>query len=350
MSGEIITTGDHGELDFPQEPSVRLRDLEFTDLYMSVNGQVLIRGVDDAEGPLTEVPDDVIMDIDHLHMAVLAEGQKNRKEFFLDFDEVRYRVSKIQSIDGDWFTLRKSKTKIPRLKELGGFPPPIMKHLAWLGGRSGLILLAGATGQGKTTTACTLLREYLLAFGDIAITIEDPPELMMNGAHGNFGRCFQLRLEEGETFGSALVSAMRYTPRYIFLGELRKSSDASQALRAAISGHLVISTIHAGSIEEAINSMIKLTSAGEESVEFSRDLLANGLAGVIHQKLVKTKGSGNSSRKRLLMKSLFFGEDNGIRSLIRDGNVNQLGTFIEQQQSRVKNGMTPLDLPGSERR
>lgn len=342
MSDHLIIADNGGEADFPAEAGVRLRDLEFTDLYMSHTGQVLIRGVDDAEGPLTEVPDDVVVDIDRLQMAVFAEGQKNRKEFFLDFDEVRYRVSRIQSLDGDWFTLRKSKTRIPRLKELGGFPPPIMKHLAWLGGRSGLILLAGATGQGKTTTACTLLREYLLAFGDIAITIEDPPELMMNGPHGNFGRCFQLRLDENETFGSALVSAMRYTPRYIFLGELRKSSDASQALRAAISGHLVISTIHAGSIEEAINSMIKLTSAGEESVDFSRDLLANGLAGVIHQKLTKVKGGGN--RKRLQVKTLFFGEDNGIRSLVREGHVNQIGTFIEQQQSRVINGKTPLDI------
>lgn len=342
MSGDITTTGA-GEVDiFSNDGRVRLRDLEFTDLYISTTGQVLIRGVDDADGPLTDVPEEAVSDLDDLQLAVMAEGQKNKKEFFLDFDEVRYRVSRIRSLDGDWFTLRKSKSKIPRLKELGGFPPPIMRHLAWLGSRSGLILLAGATGQGKTTTACTLLREYLLAFGDIAITIEDPPELMMNGPHGNFGRCFQLRLEDGETFGSALVSAMRYTPRYIFLGELRKSSDASQALRAAISGHLVISTIHAGSIEEALNSMIKLTSAGEESVDFSRDLLANGIAGVIHQKLVKLKGQGN--RKQLNVKTLFFGEDNGIRSLVRDGNVNQIGTFIEQQHSRVLNGKTPLDI------
>ena len=346
MSGDLIEAQDW-QVDDPAASAVRLRDLEFTDLYMAHGGQVLIRGVDDAEGPLTNVPLGVVADIDDIQLAVMAEAQRGRKEFFIDFDDVRYRVSRIQSLDGDWYTLRKSKTKIPRLKELGGFPPPVMKHLAWLGNRSGLILLAGATGQGKTTTACTLLKEYLLAFGDIAVTIEDPPELMMNGPHGNFGRCFQLRLEEGETFGSALVSALRYTPRYIFLGELRKASDASQALRAAISGHLVISTIHAGSIEEAINSMIKLTSAGEESVDFSRDLLANGLAGVIHQRLVKLKGQGN--RKKLVVKTLFFGEDQGLRAMVRDGHVNQIGTHIEQQAARVLNGKMPLDLPSQRR-
>lgn len=334
------------ELAEAEVPAVRLRDLEFTDLYMSATGQVLIRGVDDAEGPLTDVPPDAVADLDDIQLAVMAEAQKGRKEFFIDFDEVRYRVSRIQSLDGDWYTLRKSKTKIPRLKELGGFPPPVMRHLAWLGGRSGLILLAGATGQGKTTTACALLREYLLAFGDIAVTIEDPPEMMLNGPHGNFGRCFQLRLEEGETFGSALVSALRYTPRYIFLGELRKASDASQALRAAISGHLVITTIHAGSIEEAINSMIKLTSAGEESVEFSRDLLANGLAGVIHQRLVRPKGS---ARRKLVVRTLFFGEDQGLRAMVRDGHVNQIGTAIEQQAARVLRGMMPLDVQAGRR-
>jgi len=322
----------------PQEEELRLQDFEFTDLYVSETGHVYVRGAD-TDGPLVGVPDGVISDMRDLFLVLMNEGQKkDRKEFFIDFDEVRYRVSRIRALDGMWFTLRKSRTVIPRLKELR-IQQPIIKHLGWLGNKSGLLLIAGATGQGKTTTACSILREYLLSFGDVAVTIEDPPELMMNGQHGRFGRCFQLQLEDGETFGSALVSALRYTPRYIFLGELRKSDDASQALRAAISGHLVISTIHAGSVEEAINSMIKLTSAGEESVDFARDLLANGLAGVIHQKLFRSKG-----RVMLKVESLFFGEDNGLRTMIRDGQVNQIGTNIQQQKARIEQGKMPVNL------
>jgi twitching motility protein PilT len=337
MAGDLITR--NGREVSEAAAAVRLSELDFTDLYISVNGDVLVRGTDNAKGPLTEIPEGVIGDLDTLQLMVFERGQ-TKKEFFVDYDNVRYRVSRIRSQSADWFTLRKSKSEIPRMKQLGGFMPPVIQYLARLGRHHGLVVLSGATGQGKTTTAYSLLNEYLLAFGDIAVTIEDPPEMMLEGQVGNFGRCFQLRLEQGDDFGTALHDAMRHTPRYIFMGELRKSYDASQALRAAISGHLVITTIHAGSVEETLNSLIKLTS-GEESVEFARDLLAGGLAGVIHQTLVR----GNGQKPRLNIRFLFPGTDSGIRSLIRDGSVNQLSTQIEQQANRVMQGRPPIDMP-----
>jgi twitching motility protein PilT len=337
MSGDLTIRGGQevGEV----KGSLRLSELDFTDLYISMNGEVLVRGTDNAKGPLTEIPEGVIGDLDTLQLTVFERGQ-TKKEFFVDYDGVRYRVSRIRSQTVDWFTLRKSKSTIPRIKQLGGFSMPLVQYLARLGRHHGLIVLSGATGQGKTTTAYSLLNEYLLAFGDIAVTIEDPPEMMLEGQIGNFGRCFQLRLEQGDDFGTALHDAMRHTPRFIFMGELRKSYDASQALRAAISGHLVITTIHAGSVEETLNSLIKLT-AGEESVDFARDLLAGGLAGVIHQTLVRANGQ----KPRLQVKFLFPGNDSGIRSLIREGSINQLSTQIEQQANRVLQNRPPIDLP-----
>jgi len=337
MSGSL-TEFDSARLPDTSDTLISLRELEFTDLYISQTGDVLIRGLEDGDGPLEMVPPEVVRDLDQLQMTVFAHGQ-NKKEFFIDYDGVRYRVSRIRAQGTEWFTLRKSKAVIPRLGKLGGFPHPVIKYLAWLGKHHGLIVISGATGQGKTTTAYSLLREYLLAFGDIAVTIEDPPEMILEGPHGNFGRCFQLRLDQGEDFGSALHDALRHTPRYIFMGELRKSNDASQALRAAISGHLVITTIHAGSIEETINSLLKLTS-GTESEGFARELLANGLAGVIHQQLVRSAKNARSLKVRYL----FTGGEKGIRSLIRDGSTNQLGTFIEQQASRVLKGLEPVDI------
>lgn len=344
MPGDLTTrTGNQGSAGLPAEAGgipLLLSDLEFTDLYISESGKVLIRGVDDADGPLTEVPPEVVEDLGELQIAVMSRGQdRGDREFFVDYDGVRYRVSRIDDLSGVWYTLRKSKTRIPRLVELGGFAPPVLRHLGVLGNRSGLLLIAGATGQGKTTTACSLLREYMLHFGDIAVTIEDPPEMHLSGQHGNFGRCFQLKLERGETFGSALVSALRYTPRYILIGEIRKPEDAREVLRAAISGHLVISTIHAGSIEEAINSLVKLTASGDSTAEFARDMLANGLAGVIHQKLVRTRG-----KRMLKVRTLFTGEESAVRQHIREGTVSQLGTYIQQQESRVLNGKEPVEM------
>src|SRR3546814_593279 len=80
---------------------LRLSDLEFTDLYFSETGEAFLRGAEDAGedvgGPLSYVPTEAMLDLDELHRRVCARGQRER-EFFLDFDEVRYRVSKIESI------------------------------------------------------------------------------------------------------------------------------------------------------------------------------------------------------------------------------------------------------------
>ena len=117
-----------------------------------------------------------------------------RREFFVDMDGVRYRVAKIDSVDGVWYALRRSKFPIPRLGEIG-INPRIIQYLGQIGRRHGLILFARATGNGKTTTACSLLQEYLLSYGDVAITIKDHLNSPLNGTHGDFGRCFQIKVE-----------------------------------------------------------------------------------------------------------------------------------------------------------
>lgn len=329
------------ELSVANNQPVRLRDLDFSDLYISEHGRIQIRGATGNNAPLVNVPKHAVSDLHDLKINVMAMGDKSeKKEFFIDFDDVRYRVSKIISHGGIWYTLRKSKTVIPRLKDLGGFRPQVLQHLGYLGhqafrfSKGGMILIAGSTGQGKTTTACSLLKDYLVHFGDIAVTIEDPPEMLMDGEHGTSGRCFQLVLDEtkGDTFGSLLVSALRHTPKYIFIGELRKPGDASQALRAAISGHLVITTIHAGSVQEALNALIKLASADEGGVDFARDQLASGIAGVIHQTLATT-----NQGKKLRVNSLFFGNNDGLRNMVREGHINQLATAIDQQKRLAEN-------------
>lgn len=312
-----------------------LRDFEFTDLYFSETGDAFVRGSSD-NSPISLVPDEFSSDLNELHMKVCERGNRER-EFFIDFDGIRYRVSKIDSIEGVWYALRRAAFPIPRISEIG-LNPKIIQYLGKMGRRHGLILFAGATGNGKTTTACSLLQEYLLTFGDVAITIEDPPELPLNGKHGQFGRCFQIRVENGD-FGRAMSQTMRYNPRYILLGEIRAPYEASQALRAAINGHLVIATIHAGSIMEAINSLLKLVS-GQENLELARGVLADGLAGVIYQKLMKTKISKKPKIDFLF--AGYGGTEAGVRSKIRHGKIEQLSTEIEQQATRVLNGKMPI--------
>jgi twitching motility protein PilT len=315
----------------------RLCDLDFTDLFFSERGEAFARGMEDGDGPLVGIPPAVVADLDRLHRQVCDKGQTH-VEFFLDYDSMRFRVSKIEDVEGVWYTLRRAKWPIPRLGELGGMPQRVMDYLGYIGkpGKHGLLLIAGATSQGKTTTACSLLQEYLLHYGDVAVTVEDPVELPLNGPHGRFGHCFQTQVEDGD-FGTAMKRTMRRAPRYILLGEIRAPEEASQAIRAAINGHLVISTIHAGSCIEAINACVKFV-AGKEPLDLARTILADGLVGVVHQRLVRVKGKG----RMLKLEYLFPGDNKGIRTLIRSGKTEQLVTQLEAQAARVAQGKPPM--------
>jgi twitching motility protein PilT len=141
------------------------------------------------------------------------------------------------------------------------------------------------------------------------------------------------------------------TPRFIFIGELRRGSEAADALRLANSGHVVITTIHAGSVVEAVNSFIKLASSEGVSETFTRDLFAQAVAAIIHQEieLKKSPVPGEGYRKRLKLETFFFGNDEGARTMIREGKQNQLNSSIDRQKSLMENGFDPVDISGKKR-
>lgn len=329
------TEGDEG----PRAAATRLKDLDFTDLFFSETGEAFLRGLEDGDGPIAGIPESVVDDLDYLHRSVCDKGRE-KAEFFVDYDEMRFRVSRIEDTNGIWYTLRRAKWPIPRLGNLGGMPPRLIEYLGHLGkpGKHGLILIAGATSNGKTTTAFSLLQEYLLWYGDVGVTIEDPIEMPLSGPTGRFGHCFQVEVKDGD-FATEMKKTMRRAPRYILLGEVRSPVEASQALRAAINGHLVITTIHAGNVIEAINAMLKFVS-GVEPMDLARTILADGLIGVLHQQLIRSKVKGRG--RMLKMEFLFPGEEKGIRSLIRTGKTEQLSTAIDQQATRVASGKPPV--------
>lgn len=329
-----------------------LKDLDFTDLYLSETGSIAkIRGVLDEDDPLVTVPFNALTDLVDVHKKVLGLGLREN-EFVLDHDSIRYRVSKINSDSGtNWYALRRSMDPIPRLRSLlKGVPIPVLRTLGRIGKRPnrGLILMSGATGSGKTTTICSLLSEYLYQYGDIATTIEDPPELKLEGEYrGGSGHCFQVKVLNGD-FATPLRASLRYQPRYILLGEIRDPDGASEALRAAISGHIVLSTIHSGSIPEAIQSMLKLVSA-KLDVDLARNMLSDGLAAVMNQQLVRLKTNGVVER-RVKLETLFIGDSTqgtsaaAIRSKIREGKVQSLNDDIEQQFNKIMKGGDPFML------
>lgn len=340
----------------------RLKDLYFNDIFFNEAGNAFLRGLESPDPAevlpvLTSIPRGCMEDIAAIHVQVMREAV-GRDEFFIDYDGMRFRVSKIETVGEVWYTLRKQLHPIPRLLGTKGLHNRVVQELGRIGdnGRStnrkkgrGLILICGETGSGKTTLACSLLQQYLLSYGDIAVTVEDPIEMSMNGMYGPDGRgcCLQTEVKFGD-FRDAMRKTMRRTPRYILLGETRGHEEASEALRAGINGHVVITTTHAGSVIEGLDSMIKFV-AGREPVELARQVLAQGIAAVLHIDLVKSFGSAEKSLK---VESLFVtgADEAGIRATIRSGKTEQLVNKIQAQAARINSDRSPTEPVGNERR
>ena len=199
--------------------------------------------------------------------------------------------------------------------------------------------IIGATGSGKSTTVSALLKEYLQKKGGYAFTIEDPIEMPLDGVYitpeAELGLCKQTTPPDGK-WEEGIKSALRSKPRYIYLGEIRSPDVASEALRAATSGHLVLSTIHANNVSDAINALVKYAASSGISEDMAYELVANGFLGCIHQIL-------EGAPKKAKVTYLFANPDTNaacqVRGMLRSGKLN-MGTLLEQQRVKIERGLS----------
>ncbi len=224
--------------------------------------------------------------------------------------------------DQRWVCLRRFPTEVPELDALS-FAPDVLKAFQSWGRRSGLIVIGGSTRAGKTTTATALLRHYLREHGQVAITIEDPIEYDLQGRHGEEGFCLQIPVYKDDQWADRLKDALRSAPRYILLGEVRTTQAARNLLRAANSGHLVITTVHGGRVEETLSAIVQMAQA--ELQDMAMSLLADGLLAVVHQRI---EGG------RPVNEILSTRDDNSdlIRAMIRAGKLQTLSSEIARQR------------------
>lgn len=323
--------------------ALTLNDLPFIDLYVRLDQPepALYRSKERGQGNLNKiVPEEYQPMIDRFMFAV-NNTLSERTDGSIDFEGVRCRLSRAIMADNTiWVCARRINTILPDIEKLG-IAPGICQSMIGLGKRDGLVLVAGATGAGKTTTAVGLLAYFLKNYGGTALTIEDPCEYMLKGRHGETGHCFQIEVRAEEEWAANLKRALRWAPRYIYVGEIRTPKAAEQLLRAASTGHLVITTVHAGSPEEALMGIIFL--AEQAMGPGVQNILAAALTAVAYQTM---KESGPYIRY------LFTEADSPgdpIRSLIRENKIGMMSTYIDRIAARLGANVdaTPAATSGS---
>ncbi|MBQ9467456.1 MAG: type II/IV secretion system protein [Clostridia bacterium] len=209
--------------------------------------------------------------------------------------EYDFRVSDLPTVYGEKFVIRiLDKTSFHFTRQDLGFTPEENAIIDKMLMRPhGIILLTGPTGCGKSTTLYSFLKEVNDLTVNI-ITVEDPVEYTMAGINQT-----QVNAKANMTFAAALRSILRQDPDIIMIGEIRDEETAEIAVRAAITGHLVFSTLHTNDAPGAITRL--------EDMGVPDYLIADALAGVIAQRLVKRlcpackkRGKANAKEMEIL--------------------------------------------------
>jgi twitching motility protein PilT len=223
--------------------------------------------------------------------AIILDGRTIKIDFSRPFAEIdvsyslagagRFRASIFRQRGSVGIVMRIIPVKVKSFHELN--LPPILGEIAEA--RRGLVLVTGATGNGKTTTIAAMLRHLNETRRAHIVTIEDPIEYLFEP-----GRCMIIQRELGSdtaSFRNALDAALRQDPDVIMVGEVRERDTAEICLKAAETGHLIISAIHTPDAVATVQRYVALFQPGEQ--DNARERLADALQAVISLRLLPAK-------------------------------------------------------------
>jgi len=214
----------------------------------------------------------ILSSLDIAEQRLPQDGSMSHTFFDEDFD---IRVSTIPTSYGEGIVLRvlSKNVSLFNLDSLGFEPDTSGRFLKQLQKPHGILLVTGPTGSGKTTTLYASLRKINSLQRKI-LTAEDPIEYKFP-----FIKQTQLNVKAGYTFARAMRAFLRQDPDVILLGEMRDEETAEMALRAAITGHLVLSTLHTNDAVTAIPRLMEM--------KIKNYMIASGVAGVLAQRLIR---------------------------------------------------------------
>lgn len=260
--------------------------------------------------------------------ASISERIDKLHEMDLSFlcEKTRYRANFNKQQGAQSFSFRVVSQRVPNLSDLE--LPPEISELAK--NPRGLLLITGASGQGKSTTACALLQRLNETMALRVITIEDPIEYLFVESQSQFEQ-----REVGvdtESFASGIRNAVRQDPEVIFIGEIRDRESIGAAMQAAETGHLVVATLHADSAPQAIDRIREFFSTEDQNSASA--LLARSINAIICQRLIPS-----SSNKRIPCLEIMK-RNIGVQDAIARNDLHLLTGIIE---SSANEGMRSFD-------
>ena len=202
--------------------------------------------------------------------------QDGRIKMIVEDREVDLRISTLPTVRGEKLVIRvlDKEGLMLDLKKLGFVPEHLKSFKSMIQQAHGMVLITGPTGSGKTTTLYSALSSLDTETSNV-ITVEDPVEYRLEGVNQ-----VQISEKKGLTFSRGLRSILRQDPDIVMVGEIRDQETAQIAIHAALTGHLVFSTLHTN---EAAGAISRLIDMGVEPF-----LVASAVKGVVAQRLVRT--------------------------------------------------------------
>lgn len=284
---------DEGEIDEDDAPIVRLANLiinqaitdRASDIHMEPrkDGMVVRYRVDGVLIEQMRLPRKVVAALTsrfkimaNMDIAEKRAPQDNRISAIIQGKPYDFRVSTLPTVYGEKIVMRVlDKSGINVGLEKLGFLPENLQLVQDMASRSyGIILVTGPTGSGKSTTLYSILNQISNGKNNI-ITIEDPVEYELDGIN----QC-GVNVKAGMTFAAGLRSMLRQDPDVIMVGEMRDNETATIAMEAALTGHLVLSTLHTNDAPSATTRLIDM--------EVEPFLISSSIIGVLAQRLVRT--------------------------------------------------------------
>lgn len=287
-----------------------------------VDGLLVLKDVEDAINILEIIGH--IKILAGLRIDIHDRSQDGRFHFSLESEKIDIRVSIVPTYYGENVILRllrqHSAVSI-NVRSLGLTEHNLSLLKNNISKTQGLLLIAGPTGSGKTTTLYSILNEIVRK--EIAIvTLEDPIEYSIEGV-----RQIPIKPERGFTFSSALRGILRQDPDVIMVGEIRDKETAQIAIQTALTGHLVLSSIHASDCRAAI---LRLIEMGIEPYFVSSTLNL-----VISQRLVRMRSShGGYERRTGIFEFMQLG-DEARYEISTKKSISEIQNLLKKEQTKT---------------